>query len=184
MSRKSQTAVIIGRFQPFHLGHLELVKQTSSECGELFLLIGSSQENYTIYNPFTTGERIKMIRDSLINAKFDLNKILITHIPDEPNNARWFSNIRSYLPPFDVFYTGNAFMSILLEREEIEIRQPNFRIKDTYNGSKIRKMMVENESRWEQLVPLAVKNLIFEIKGVDRMQKLNNSWADSPNSRT
>ena len=184
MSRQSQVAVIIGRFQPFHLGHLDLVKQITSECKELYLLIGSSQENFTIYNPFTAGERIKMIRDSLINAEFDLNKILITHIPDEQNNARWFSNIRSYLPPFDVFYTGNAFISTLLEREGVEIRQPNFRLKDTYNGSKIRKMMAENDSRWVQLVPLAVKNLIFEIKGSDRMQKLNNSWADSPNSRT
>ena len=63
------TAAIIGRFQPFHLGHLELIRQIMNENDEIIILIGSSQANYTLKNPFTAGERVWMIRDSLIDSK-------------------------------------------------------------------------------------------------------------------
>jgi len=41
------TALIIGRFQPFHLGHLLLIKEAAKEADIIVIGIGSSQESRT-----------------------------------------------------------------------------------------------------------------------------------------
>ena len=44
-------AAMIGRFQPFHLGHLELVRQILDENEEIIILIGSSQAQLHLKEP-------------------------------------------------------------------------------------------------------------------------------------
>ena len=56
---------LIGRFQPFHLGHLEAIKFALSKVEHLHLGIGSSNKNHEKRNPFTADERKKMILSSL-----------------------------------------------------------------------------------------------------------------------
>ncbi|MGA3854978.1 adenylyltransferase/cytidyltransferase family protein, partial [Bacillus pumilus] len=56
---------IIGRFQPFHKGHLEVIKKIAEEVDEIIIGIGSAQKSHTLENPFTAGERILMITQSL-----------------------------------------------------------------------------------------------------------------------
>ena len=65
---------MMGRFQPFHNGHLNLAKQILEECDEVIIAITSSQFNYLEKDPFTSGERIEMIHNSLKESKFDLSR--------------------------------------------------------------------------------------------------------------
>ena len=51
--------LMMGRFQPFHLGHLELVKQILDDCDEVIIALTGSQFNYIEKDPFTSGERIE-----------------------------------------------------------------------------------------------------------------------------
>ncbi len=51
----------IGRFQPYHNGHDKMMSIISSNVDEVIIGIGSSQESYTLYNPFTYEERLRMI---------------------------------------------------------------------------------------------------------------------------
>ena len=66
--------LMMGRFQPFHLGHLELVKQILSECDEVIIALTGSQFNYIQKDPFTAGERIEMIHQSLKDEGIDLSR--------------------------------------------------------------------------------------------------------------
>ena len=54
---------LIGRFQPFHFGHLEAVNFALSNVDQLYIGIGSSNKSYQPRNPFTAKERNKMIID-------------------------------------------------------------------------------------------------------------------------
>jgi len=72
--------LVMGRFQPFHLGHLELVKQVLSECGGIIIAVTGSQFNYIEKDPFTAGERIEMIHESLKEAAIDLSQCYIFSI--------------------------------------------------------------------------------------------------------
>ena len=60
----------MGRYQPFHLGHLDLAKQILEECDEVIIAITSSQFNYLQKDPFTAGERIRN------DSQFDLGIVL------------------------------------------------------------------------------------------------------------
>ncbi|MGB6591034.1 MAG: adenylyltransferase/cytidyltransferase family protein, partial [Candidatus Nitrosopolaris sp.] len=66
--------LLVGRFQPFHKGHLLLVRQVFQDCEEVILAIGSAQFNYTYTDPFTAGERIMMIHAALVESEIDLKK--------------------------------------------------------------------------------------------------------------
>ncbi|MEM4620366.1 MAG: adenylyltransferase/cytidyltransferase family protein, partial [Desulfurococcaceae archaeon] len=75
-------ALLFGRFQPFHKGHVSIVKWALYEVGfdEIVFLIGMASENYTPRNPFTAGERIEMIRLSLKDSGMPLDKAITATI--------------------------------------------------------------------------------------------------------
>lgn len=62
MSKKYNTLVLIGRFQPIHSAHLEIIKRATALCDKLIVVVGSSYQPRTYKNPFTFDERARMIR--------------------------------------------------------------------------------------------------------------------------
>jgi bifunctional NMN adenylyltransferase/nudix hydrolase len=62
MSRKYDTLVLIGRFQPIHNAHLEIIKRATALCEQLVIVTGSAAQPRTYKNPFTSAERAKMIK--------------------------------------------------------------------------------------------------------------------------
>jgi len=64
MNKKYHTLVLIGRFQPFHTAHLEIVKRATALCEQLVIITGSAKQPRTYKNPFTSAERAAMIKDA------------------------------------------------------------------------------------------------------------------------
>jgi bifunctional NMN adenylyltransferase/nudix hydrolase len=64
MNKKYHTLVFIGRFQPFHSAHLEIVKRATALCEQLIIITGSAKQPRTYKNPFTSTERASMIKDA------------------------------------------------------------------------------------------------------------------------
>jgi bifunctional NMN adenylyltransferase/nudix hydrolase len=62
MSKPYDTLVLIGRFQPLHNAHLEIVKRATALCQKLVIVVGSANQPRTYKNPFTFEERAQMIR--------------------------------------------------------------------------------------------------------------------------
>jgi bifunctional NMN adenylyltransferase/nudix hydrolase len=63
--KKYQLACVIGRFQPFHKGHLDLINRALETAEKVVILIGSAGQPRTIRNPFTYNERAGMIDESV-----------------------------------------------------------------------------------------------------------------------
>lgn len=61
MSRQFDTAVVIGRFQPFHLGHADLIDTALKVADKVVVILGSSHAARNCKNPFTADERAGMI---------------------------------------------------------------------------------------------------------------------------
>lgn len=53
--------VFIGRFQPCHKAHLQVIKQALTEAKELIIAIGSARSARNVKNPFTYDERVAMM---------------------------------------------------------------------------------------------------------------------------
>jgi len=162
---KLMRALIIGRFQPFHKGHMLLVEHIFEECNEIIIAIASAQFNYLPKDPFTAGERVEMIARAL---KDKLSRCFIIPIINDENNARWFMHLKSYLPAFDIVYTGNEYVKMLL-KPYVKVKDATLYDKERYNGSKIRELMI-NGKEWRDLVPKEVANFIDIIDGVNRLK--------------
>lgn len=63
--KKHKVGLYVGRFQPFHNGHLSIVKEGLTYCARLILVIGSAQESGTERNPFDKDLRRRCIERAL-----------------------------------------------------------------------------------------------------------------------
>ena len=172
----TRRGLMLGRFQPFHKGHLELTKQILSDCDELVIIIGSAQFNFIDKDPFSAGERVLMIHEALKEAGIDLSRCYIIPVANDENNARWLAYLRSMVPPFDVLYSGNDFVKYLARSQDsnIEIKEPVFAEVNEYNGTNIRHLMQDGKP-WEHLVPPAVAKVIQQVGGIVRINMLAHS---------
>ena len=177
---RAKRGLMLGRFQPFHNGHVALARQILAECDELVIAVGSAQFNFIEKDPFTAGERVAMIHDALAEAGMDLAKCYIVPVPNDSNNARWLANIRSMVPEFDFLYSGNDYVKHLARALDsgIKIRQPKFAKKSEYNGSNIRSLMLSG-GKWKHLVPAAVAREIERIRGIERLRVLGSTGSES-----
>lgn len=167
-------ALMMGRFQPFHLGHLDLVKQILTECDEVIIAITSSQFNYLEKDPFTAGERVEMIHQSLNDDGIDMSKCFIIPIENQFNIVTWTAYLKSILPKFERVYSGNEYVEMLLADAEIQVIKPKFLDRTQYNATSIRKMIIEDKN-WQKLVPKAVSNVINKINGANRLKIISKS---------
>lgn len=90
--------VFIGRFQPLHNAHVEIISQALSKSKNVIILIGSANSSRCPYNPFTFEERKYMIE-----SVFDQHKerIHCIHIDDYPyNETRWISKVQQTVHDF------------------------------------------------------------------------------------
>jgi len=159
----------IGRFQPYHRGHHEILKQISSEADEVVICIGSAQISHRLTDPFTAGERYLMITKSLRDA--GISNFYIVPILDVDRNAIWVSHVESLIPPVDVVFTHNPLTKRLFEEQSYQVHVPSLFNRGKYSGSEIRRRIL-NDGDWQSLVPEAVVEVIKEINGVRRMKDL------------
>ena len=161
----------LGRFQPYHLGHHQVLKQISKEVDEIIVGIGSAQKSHEIENPFTAGERVLMVSSAI--KEFDIKHYVIP-IEDIQRNSLWVSHVKSMVPPFDIAYTNNPLVIELLSEAGIEVKQSPLFKRNKYSGTQIRNLMLKGE-KWEKFVPESVIEIINEINGVKRLRTVTQS---------
>ncbi|MEM0127748.1 MAG: nicotinamide-nucleotide adenylyltransferase [Thermoplasmatales archaeon] len=164
--------LLIGRFQPFHNGHLWLVEKIVREYGSIIIGIGSAQESHTLVNPFTAGERQYMIQKALESNS--IRDFYLVPIEDIYRNSLWVSHILSLTPPFDVAISGNPLVKRLFEEAGKTVIEPEMKSREVYSGREIRRKIINGEP-WEHLVPEEVSKVIMEIDGVRRMRDLSKT---------
>ena len=59
------TALLIGRFEPVHSGHLALLQEALRQAPQVIVVVGSAWQPRSPKNPFTWQEREAMLREAL-----------------------------------------------------------------------------------------------------------------------
>jgi len=167
-------ALFIGRFQPFHKGHLYAVKRILEEAEELIIVVGSAQMSHELDNPFTAGERIEMIRRALDAEGIDRGRYMLIPIPDAPAHTVWVSMVESQTPKFDVVYTNQPLTRRLMMEAGYEVRGIELYERERYEATEIRRRILMGEE-WRDLVPEEVYRYLIEIDGVGRIRDLAKS---------
>ena len=161
-------ALFIGRFQPFHNGHLAMVRRILGTHDEVIIGIGSAQYSHTGENPFTAGERYEMIKRCL-DAE-GIHDYHIVPIPDTHVHSVWVSHIKSLVPHFDVVYTNSDLVVRLFREHGLKVFSPPLVDRTELSGKEVRERILKGGD-WVSLVPREVAGYIKEIGGVERIQE-------------
>ena len=166
-----RVGLLVGRFQPFHLGHLEAVKYALKRVDYLYVVVGSAQRSHERDNPFTAGERIAMVKSALDGNGVDPSKWMAIPIQDADSHSLWVSSVESMVPKFDVVFTNDALTFILFKEEGIEVRAVPYLDRSRYSATNVRVRILERKD-WESLVPPQVGKLVKKFDGVERVRAL------------
>jgi nicotinamide-nucleotide adenylyltransferase len=164
----------VGRFQPFHMGHLDAIKYVLDQVDELVIVIGSAQYSHNSSNPFTAGERLVMIHRALLEAGVDYSKLWVVPVPDVHLHMLWVSAVEGYTPKFNALYSNESLTRRLFTEAGYEVKNIPLFDRKIYMSTVVREKMVEGDS-WTKLVPKSVAEFILEIDGVNRVRDLARS---------
>ncbi len=162
--KKYKVALFIGRFQPFHMGHLWEVEEAEKLADAVVVGIGSSNVSGTADNPWDYETRKKMIEQATYNSGIMIREIIA--IPDTPSDEEWVKNVEFSIFNFqfskkDVVVLGNnEWVNELLEKAGFAVHRSGFYNRDELEGVQIRKMIREGSKEWKRRVPESVDRLI------------------------
>ena len=159
-------ALLIGRFQPFHNGHLHLIQTLCKTYTTVIIGVGSSQYSHMPENPFSYEERHEMITRSLAAA--GVTNYQVVAIPDIYDPPHWVDHVRSIVSDFDVVISNNPETYRLFTAQGFTVKRTSMYKREQYSGHEIRQRMASG-GRWTALVPPEVAAIIKEIHGQDRL---------------
>jgi len=161
--------LLIGRFQPFHLGHLDALRFALSKVDKLWIGLGSSNRPLQKNNPFSAEERKEMILSSIDESM--KSRIQIYFIPDLENHIKWIELIDTLVPKFDTVFTNDELTRHLYSKRDVEVLPIPFVKRDILSGTNIRDMIISDQT-WENLVPEGTKIFLYKTSAKQRLKNL------------
>lgn len=164
------TGLFVGRFQPFHKGHLETVKFALKSVDILVMVVGSAQKSHEMRNPFTAGERVMMIKASLDAEKgVDACRVLMVPVPDVDVHALWTRQVDMLVPKYEVVFANDPFTLLLFRERGVRTVEALLFERSRMTATEVRRRMAEGED-WQELVPEQVAGVIKAINGEERVK--------------
>ena len=160
-----KVALIVGRFQPFHKGHLFLIKKALEKADRIIIGIGSanvSDEN----NPIDFEMRRKVIKAVAYKEKFEDRLIKIVPLDDFHDDKKWLENVKKQVGDFNIVVSNNDWTNKIVEKDGFKVLRIPYYKRELYEGWRIRKLIKEGK-KWQDRVP---KYLISNIK--DQISKI------------
>lgn len=157
-SKRYKIGLIIGRFQPFHKGHLYLVGKALILVDKLIIGIGSTNITNSD-NPLSYQLRKKMLELVFEKEGWQDRLITIVDIPDIPDDNEWLKLTLERTGQFDVSIGNNQWVNGIFEVEGITVTRVPFYKRYILEGEKIRKLIKQGK-KWQDRVPRYLVNLI------------------------
>jgi nicotinamide-nucleotide adenylyltransferase len=168
---KWDAGLYVGRFQPVHKGHIHAIKYAFSRVKELVIGIGSAQYSHEMKNPFTAGERFRMIRLALDENRVKRDHYTIIPLQDTRTHSIWVAQVMAYTPKFNVIFTNDSLTSGLFREANFPVENIPYLSRTNYNATSIRNRILEGQP-WETYVPKTVVAMIKDLGGVERIRNL------------
>lgn len=156
----------IGRFQPFHLGHLDAIGQILERESLVIIAIGSAEDSGTEENPWTASERYMMIEAALKEDKIPRSRYIIIPVRDIHNEAKWVSHVESLVPTFHRVYSGSPIVKELFKKDG-KYKVVNLKKRLKINATTIRKAIRSEKKNWGKYLPPAVITKLKQFKPIE-----------------
>lgn len=114
MSKRYDTLVLIGRFQPLHSAHLEIIKRATALTDQLIVIVGSAKQPRTYKNPFTFDERRAMIKSATAGLAMQVH--VEPNIDTIYNDQAWAVRVQGIVSKYRVL--GGAGVGIIGHKKD------------------------------------------------------------------
>lgn len=197
--KKYETAVIIGRFQPFHCGHEVILKRALDIAEEVVVVIGSANQARNIKNPFTASERESMVWSCVDNSQ--AHRVRCVAVEDTLYHENgWFTSVHRAVGAFPD--SRVAVLGYEKDASSYYLKSfPNWDFVDiggytksnghVIDATKIRELMFERHTHYvEPVVPRAVYNILIAftltpeyntlVKEFEYIKNYRKQWEVAP----
>jgi len=167
--KPARVPLFLGRFQPFHLGHLKCLQRIRETSKDVIIGIGSAQYSRDSRNPLTYPEREAIITQSIEDAKLGFDHVFFVPVPDVHSEDLWMQNVKLLLGNDILLYSNNDWVRGLAEKTGIAVGEKFQFAMDRLNGTRIREL-IRDGGDWQSSVPpscavyLQKKRLVEDIK--------------------
>jgi bifunctional NMN adenylyltransferase/nudix hydrolase len=194
----SDYIIFIGRFQPYHNAHHQIIMNAFKKAQKVIIIIGSYKCYLSIKNPWNYLERKNIILD---NIPLELhNRIIITGVRDFMYNINgWISSVQNQVKQITnsnhiqvighVKDNTSDYLKWFPQWEFIE--EPNYNL---INATDIRNIYFNNFNRfqqnWSQYISESTYNYLIKFyktnrydelkKEYDFIKKYKDSWKTTP----
>lgn len=161
----SDRAILLGRFQPFHLGHREVVEKYRDRY-ELVIGIGSANEEGSEKNPLSFEDR-----KSIIQACYpDIEIVGIDdYSRDSEGDQKWLEDLKESASPEKVISQNSLVKKLVEEDPDLELIEQDMHDPSIYSGTEVRRRIKSGEE-WRYLVAECAEAAIAE-----RVDKIKES---------
>jgi nicotinamide-nucleotide adenylyltransferase len=192
-SKKSSRTLFLGGFQPFtgvfsdDNGHFSNIKNGLENSSQMIIAVGSAQDDHKPSDPFTAGQRIDIIRHTLISNGIGADKFYTIPIKNIDANACFAPKVISLCPQFDKIIAGNDWTKQLFGQGDYKIIPVNrTAIKDSgeqISATKVRKTITDiikdrhskEDNLSDETISIIEKEcaLMLDKHTLDKMRQLN-----------
>jgi nicotinamide mononucleotide adenylyltransferase len=179
----TDTGVVHGRFQLFHLDHLKYVLAAKERCRHLVVGITNPDPTLTKFdaanphrssevdNPLTFYERYVMLRETLLEARLDFREFSLVPLPiNFPELYRYYVPLDAtfYLTIYDEWGERKlAMFTSLGLTVDVLWRRPAS--EKGLTATALRRLMGQGQP-WEYLVPPAMARLVKDMGLEERLR--------------
>lgn len=188
MNKKYDFGIVIGRFQPFHLAHQDLIKHSLSLAEKVIVILGSARSAPDVKNPFTPQMREEIIRACFPN---DADRLIFRAVRDYPYNDHvWTADIQNLVNQVvDEDEKENekvAVVGFFKDRTSYYLNLfPQWNFEEFYcsdkkflsiNATKIREQFFAGNDEWKKQVPETVAAFLEVFKTTDFFPHLTGEF--------
>ncbi|MHB1830076.1 MAG: nicotinamide-nucleotide adenylyltransferase [Candidatus Micrarchaeaceae archaeon] len=165
MKKRFEVGLFMGRFQPFHKGHLHALAFAVSLCRNVVIGIGSSQDSGTELNPLSSKKRIGIIKAGIKGTEIGKAGIRFIEVPDFKDNDLWFEYIMGKEPDINVVFSRNRLVKSIFRRHGIAVVSPEWHARKRLSGTNIRRL-IRSGKDWKGRVPEGEVKTLAKYEGI------------------
>ncbi len=154
-----KVGLVIGRFQPLHNGHVDLIQRAYEENDVVLVLVGSANELPNYKNPFPTEDRISMIEHEF--PEYD--RLHIKGLDNYPSDNEWIEDVISRVNTIE---EDPSKVTLYTSEKDEDFYRANFlyttKVTESagLNATDIRESIYNDGSKWMMKVSSFVEDFV------------------------